>query len=215
MSGINFDYMENFIIDMIPENNGILKEIEDAGKKDSIPIIRKETANFLNLMVNIKKPKNVLELGTAIGYSSLMMAINNECIEKLITVEKDKDLISIAQNNINKYNCTDRIKIIEGDCLEVLSCLQENFDLIFIDAGKGHYNHYLPFCLKLLNKDGIIIADNVLFRGMVASKELVKRRKITIVKRMKEFLKLITEDPKLLTTVLPIGDGISVTTRRD
>ena len=97
---------------------------------------------------------------------------------------------------------------------EILEKLQEPYDLIFMDAGKGHYNHFLPHCLRLLKEDGIIIADNVLFRGMVASDELVKRRKITIVKRMRKYLELVSEDESLITSVIPMGDGIAVTKRR-
>ena len=107
----------------------------------------------------------------------------------IVTIERDEKMIELAKINLKKFNLQDKIKIEEGDCLEVLEKLQEPFDLIFMDAGKGHYNHFLPHCLRLLKEDGIIIADNVLFRGMVASKELVKRRKITIVKRMKRFKK--------------------------
>ena len=114
----------------------------------------------------------------------------------------------------NSYNLQDKIKIEEGDCLEVLEKLQEPFDLIFMDAGKGHYNHFLPHCLRLLKEDGIINADNVLFRGMVASKELVKRRKITIVKRMKTYLEMVSSDENLITSVSPMGDGIAITKRR-
>ncbi len=108
----------------------------------------------------------------------------------------------------------DKIIIKQGDCLEILEKLEEPYDLIFMDAGKGHYNHFLPHCLRLLKKDGIIIADNVLFRGMVASKELVKRRKITIVKRMRTYLELVSSDEDLITSVIPMGDGIAVTKRR-
>lgn len=102
----------------------------------------------------------------------------------------------------------------KGDCLEILEKLNEPFDFIFMDAGKGHYNHFLPHCLRLLSQEGIIVADNVLFRGMVASQELVKRRKITIVKRMRTYLDMVTQDEKLITSVIPMGDGIAVTKRR-
>ena len=95
-----------------------------------------------------------------------------------------------------------------------MNSLEEPFDLIFMDAGKGHYNHFLPHCLRLLKDDGIIIADNVLFRGMVATDELVKRRKITIVKRMRTYLEMVSKDESLITSVIPMGDGIAVTKRR-
>lgn len=123
-------------------------------------------------------------------------------------------MIELANINLKKFNLDHKIKIEEGDCLEILEKLNEPFDLIFMDAGKGHYNHFLPHCLRLLNPDGVIVADNVLFRGMVASQELVKRRKITIVKRMRTYLELVTQDENLITSVIPMGDGIAVTKRR-
>ena len=123
-------------------------------------------------------------------------------------------MIKYAKENIKSFGLEDKIIIEEGDCLEILEKLQEPYDLIFMDAGKGHYNHFLPHCLRLLKDDGIIIADNVLFRGMVASDELVKRRKITIVKRMRSYLDLVSQDDSLITSVIPMGDGIAITKRK-
>jgi predicted O-methyltransferase YrrM len=124
-----------------------------------------------------------------------------------------------AKSNFKKYNFENNIEVIEGECISVLENLSQEsdckFDLIFMDAGKGHYNHFLPYCLKLLSEDGIIIADNVLFRGMVASRELLKRRKITIVKRMKKYLEMVSDKDQFITSVIPMGDGIAVTMRRD
>lgn len=132
----------------------------------------------------------------------------------ITTVERSEEMINLAKENIKSFNLENKIEIKEGDCLEILEALDEPYDLIFMDAGKGHYNHFLPHCLRLLKEDGIIIADNVLFRGMVASDELVKRRKITIVKRMRKYLELVSEDESLITSVIPMGDGIAVTKRR-
>ena len=123
-------------------------------------------------------------------------------------------MIELAKKNIKNFGLEDKISIEEGDCLEVLERLEEPYDLIFMDAGKGHYNHFLPHCLRLLKEDGIIIADNVLFRGMVASNDLVKRRKITIVKRMRTYLEMVSKDDNLVTSVIPMGDGIAITKRK-
>lgn len=214
MSGVTHEYMEQYLRELIPEREGTLEELEKFGVENGVPIIQKEGAKFLEFMVNMKQPKNILELGTAIGYSSILMAssVNNHV--KITTVERDENMVSIAQKNIEKYGYKDKIHIIQGDCLEVLENLQEKFDIIFMDAGKGHYNHFLPHCLRLLADDGIIIADNVLFRGMVASNELVKRRKITIVKRMRTYLEMVSKDKSLITSVIPMGDGIAITKRR-
>lgn len=215
MSNITYDYMEEYIRGLIKDREGIVKEIEDYARENGVPIVQKETAKFLEFMVTMKKPLRILELGTAIGFSSILMYEAAGTKPEIITIERDSNMIELAKANLNRFGLQEKIKIEEGDCLEVLEKLQEPFDLIFMDAGKGHYNHFLEHCLRLLKSDGVIIADNVLFRGMVASKELVKRRKITIVKRMKSYLDLVSNNDDLVTSVIPMGDGIAVTTRRN
>ncbi len=214
MSGITYDYMEEYLRKLIRENSGKLKEMENFAKENGVPIVQKETGRFLEFMVNMKKPLKILELGTAIGYSSILMYEASKTNPDIITIERDEKMIKLAKINFEKFNLQDKIKIKEGDCLEILEDLNEEFDLIFMDAGKGHYNHFLPHCLRLLKEDGIIIADNVLFRGMVPSQELVKRRKITIVKRMRTYLDMVSNDENLITSVIPMGDGIAITKRR-
>ena len=214
MSKITYDYMEDYIRGLIPERTGTLKEIEDFARENGVPIVQKETGVFLECMTSMKKPKKILELGTAVGFSSILMYESAGVEPDIVTIERDEKMIEMAKVNLDRFNLRDKIKIEQGDCLEVLERLDDKFDLIFMDAGKGHYNHFLPHCLRLLKDDGIIVADNVLFRGMVASQELVKRRKITIVKRMRTYLDLVTQDESLITSVIPMGDGIAVTKRR-
>lgn len=214
MSGVTYDYMEEYIRGLIPETEGKLRELEEFAKENRVPIAQKETIKFLQFMVSMKKPLRILELGTAIGYSAIVMYEAAGTNPYITTVERSEEMIKYAKKNIESFQLDEKIIIEEGDCLEVLEKLKEPYDLIFMDAGKGHYNHFLPHCLRLLNQDGIIIADNVLFRGMVASDELVKRRKITIVKRMRKYLELVSQDKELVTSVIPIGDGIAVTKRR-
>jgi predicted O-methyltransferase YrrM len=214
MSGITYDYMEQYIRGLISSNNIVLKELEDYAKDNSVPIIQKEVGKFLELMINIKKPVKILELGTAIGYSAILMHISGNCSNNITTIERNNDMVNLARQNINKYGYSDKIEVLEGDCIEILEKLHDKYDLIFMDAGKGHYNHFLPHCLRLLRNDGMIIADNVLFKGMVASKDLLIRRKITIVKRMKTYLEMVSSNNELITSVIPMGDGIAVTIRR-
>jgi len=214
LSKITYDYMEDYIRGLIPERTGTLKEIEDFARENGVPIVQKETGVFLEFMTSMKKPKKILELGTAVGFSSILMYESAGVEPDIVTIERDEKMIEMAKINLDRFNLRDKIKIEQGDCLEVLERLDDKFDLIFMDAGKGHYNHFLPHCLRLLKDDGIIVADNVLFRGMVASQELVKRRKITIVKRMRTYLDLVTQDESLITSVIPMGDGIAVTKRR-
>ena len=214
MSKITYDYMEDYIRGLIPERTGILKEIEDFARENGVPIVQKETGVFLEFMTSMKKPKKILELGTAVGFSSILMYESAGTEPDIITIERDENMIEMAKINLDRFNLTDKISIEQGDCLEVLERLDDKFDLIFMDAGKGHYNHFLPHCLRLLKQDGIIIADNVLFRGMVPSDDLVKRRKITIVKRMRTYLDMVSNDENLITSVIPMGDGIAITKRR-
>lgn len=215
MSNITYDYMEEYIRSLIPERKGFLKELETFAKENEVPIIQSEVARLLELMVEIKRPKKILELGTAIGYSAILMNMSSGGNCHITTIERDENMIAHALSNIAKAGLEESIKVLPGDCLDILQRLDDKFDLIFMDAGKGHYNHFLPHCLRLLSEDGIIIADNVLFKGMVASKELVKRRKITIVKRMKNYLDLVSKNDDLITSVIPMGDGIAITKRRN
>lgn len=214
MSDITYDYMEEYIRGLIKDREGTVKEIEDFARANGVPIVQKETAKFLELMVTMKRPLRILELGTAIGFSAILMYEASGTKPEIVTIERDPKMIELAKINLDRFNLSDKITIKEGDCLEILEQLEEPFDLIFMDAGKGHYNHFLPHCLRLLKDDGVIVADNVLFRGMVASEELVKRRKITIVKRMRTYLEMVSDDEDLVTSVIPMGDGIAVTTRR-
>ncbi|EDK33374.1 O-methyltransferase [Clostridium kluyveri] len=215
MSNVAYDYIECYIRSLIEEHKDVLKELEDYAKENSVPIVQKEVAKFLELMISIKKPLKILELGTAIGYSAILMSISSGKKSLITTVERDNNMVEIAKDNIEKYKFMDCIQVVEGDCLEVLKNTKEQYDFIFMDAGKGHYNQFLPYCLKLLDKDGIIVADNVLFRGMVAWDKLVVKRKITIVKRMREYLSNISDNNKFVTSIIPMGDGIAVTVRRN
>lgn len=215
MNGITHDYMHDYINSLIKDSTGKYKEMEEFAIENKVPIAQKETAKFLEFMVSMKRPKKILELGTAIGYSSILMYEAANVRPDIITIERDEKMVELAKINLKKYNLEEKIIIKQGDCLEVLEALDEKFDIIFMDAGKGHYNHFLPHCLRLLKDDGIIIADNVLFRGMVASDDLVKRRKITIVKRMRKYLDMVSQDDSLITSVIPMGDGIAVTKRRE
>lgn len=215
MSGITYDYMEHYLRELIPSNTGVLEELENFAFENKVPIVQKETAKFLELMITMNKPNKILELGTAIGYSAILMNLTSGGASEITTIERDEKMIELAKINIEKYGLQNKIKVLQGDCLEILENLQDEYDMIFMDAGKGHYNHFLPHCLRLLKKEGVLIADNVLFRGMVASKELVKRRKITIVKRMRSYLELVSNNDELITSVIPMGDGISVTVRKN
>lgn len=213
MGKIMHDYIEDYIRNLIPDHEGMLKQLEDYAVDNNVPIVHKETAKFLEFMVNVKKPLKILELGTAIGYSAILMALNSKA--NITTVDRNESMIEKAAQNIKKFGLDDRIEILNGECIDVLKGLnKEEYDIIFIDAGKGHYGQFFNECIRLLKEDGIIIADNVLFRGMVPNNDLLQRRKITIVKRMRSYLTMVSKNSDLITSVIPMGDGIAVTTRR-
>lgn len=211
LSNINNDYIEEYIRELLPEREDKFQAMEKYAQENHIPIIEPEVAQFLIVQLKALKPKKILEIGTAIGYSSLVFAKALDGACNITTIERRKDMINIALENIIDLGYKENIDIIEGQAEDILANLNEKYDLIFIDAAKGQYLEFFNQALKLLNPKGMIISDNVLFRGMVASDELVIRRKITIVKRLREFLKYINEIEGYSSAILPIGDGLALT----
>lgn len=195
-------------------NSEILTEIEREAHKDLVPIIRKEMESFLRVILTIKHPKEILELGTAIGYSAILMS--EVCSAKITTIENYEKRIPIARENFKKAGKEDQIELLEGDALEVMKTLPEaKYDFIFMDAAKAQYINYLPEVIRLLTIDGILITDNVLQDGdLIESKFIVKRRDRTIHKRMREFLETIKHDDRLETSIVPIGDGIVMAVKK-
>lgn len=215
MDGVALDFITEYLNTLIEEKDSDLLTLEEYAMENNVPIVQREVANLLKFMVSMKRPKKILELGTAIGYSSILMSKVCKSVNEIVTIERNEKMVDIAHKNIEKLDLNKKIQILQGDCLEILKTLNTKFDLIFIDAGKAHYNEFFPYCLNLLNPDGIIISDNVLFRGMVANNDLLIRRKITIVKRMRKYLIDISSREDLITTILPIGDGVAITMRRN
>lgn len=195
-------------------NSEILSDIEREAHKDLVPIIRKEMESFLRVILNIKHPKEILELGTAIGYSAILMS--EACDAKITTIENYEKRIPIAKENIKKAGKENQIKLLEGDALEVMKTLPDDaYDFIFMDAAKAQYINYLPEAIRLLKKDGVLITDNVLQDGdLIQSKFVVRRRDRTIHKRMREFLETIKNDERLETSIVPIGDGIVMAVKK-
>lgn len=213
MSNISHDYIEEYVRGLLPERKGVIKAMEDYAAEKDVPIIHPEVAQFIRVLIKSHGVKKILEVGTAIGYSASVMAeaAGEGC--EIVTIERDDEMFSTAQENIKKMGLEKNIKIIKGDALEVLGEMNGEFDLVFLDAAKGHYDHFLPMCFRMLKKGGLLVSDNVLFRGMVATNELLIRRKITIVKRMRKYLTHISNMPGLETVVLPIGDGVAFSTK--
>lgn len=196
-------------------NTEILDSIEKEALDTFVPIVRKEMQSFLKLLLAMKKPKRILEVGTAVGFSAILMAEYNPYPCEIVTIENYDKRIPIAKENFVRAKKENQITLIEGDATEVLPTLEGQFDLIFMDAAKGQYINYLPEIMRLLSEDGVLVSDNVLQDGdIIESHYIVTRRNRTIHKRMREYLYELTHREDLVTAVMPIGDGITVSTRR-
>ena len=183
-------------------NTAILDTIEKEALDSYVPIIRKEMQSFLKLLLAMQKPKRILEVGTAVGFSAILMAEYNPCSCEITTIENYEKRIPIAQENFVRAGKENQITLIEGDATEVLKTLDEPYDMIFMDAAKGQYINFMPDILRLLKKDGVLVSDNVLQDGdIIESHFVVTRRNRTIHKRMREYLYELTHREDLVTAV--------------
>lgn len=196
-------------------NTEILDEIEREALRSDVPIIRKEMQTFLKVFLAMKCPARILEVGTAVGFSAILMAEYNPGACEIITIENYEKRIPIARENFKRAGKESVITLLTGDAKEVLPTIEEPFDFIFMDAAKGQYIHFLPEVLRLLKSGGTLISDNVLQDGdIIQSRFAVTRRNRTIHKRMREYLYTLTHHEELTTAVLPIGDGITVSVKK-
>ena len=196
-------------------NTAMLDQIEREATADYVPIIRKEMQSFLKFLLAMKKPARILEVGTAVGFSAILMAEYDPVPCQIITIENYEKRIPIARENFKRAGKEAQITLLEGDAAEVLKTLEGPYDFIFMDAAKGQYIHFLPEILRLLARDGVLVSDNVLQDGdVIVSRFAVTRRNRTIHKRMREYLYTLTHSEELVTAVLPVGDGITLSTRR-
>ncbi|MBP2652983.1 MAG: putative O-methyltransferase [Firmicutes bacterium] len=191
--------------------NDLLKILEDYAAKHQVPIIAKDSAVVLEATVAAKRPAAVLEIGTAIGYSTLLIAASAAFGTKITTIEIDEARAKLARSFFEQAGLAPYIELLVGDAAQILPQLTGNFDLVFIDAAKGQYLDYLSKILGKLSPGAVIIADNVLFRGLVAVDDLPPKRYRTLVKRLRAYLEFVTSDPRFETKIHDIGDGIAVT----
>lgn len=208
---INYEYIIRYIRNSLKKREGLLADIEAFAKQYDVPISQPETIKLIEILIRLGKISRVLEVGTAIGYSSICMALSGA--EHIDTIEINQDAVRVAKDNIKKVGLEKRINVIEGDAKEILKTLDGKYDMIFIDASKGQYNEFFNHCMKMLKKGGIIVSDNVLYKGMTANDELIERRKITIVRRLRTYIDMLCNHPELDTDILPIGDGIALSIR--
>ena len=186
-----------------------LEKIKKEALENHIPIIMDDTLEVIEEELKEFKPKRILEIGTAIGYSAICFSefLNEGGI--IDTIERELDRVQEAKKNIERAEVQDRINIIEGDAVEILPTLQEKYDVVFIDASKGKYPFFLKESLRMLNQKGIIFADNVLYKGYVLS-DYNKHKQRTAVRNLREFLRLLQNDDTLDTKIMEVGDGLAI-----
>lgn len=207
--------MVSFIDSLDPGNPDYLNELEEYALSTDVPIIRTGTQSLLHFLLDLQKPMKILEVGTAIGFSALLMSEYAPEGCHITTIEKYEKRIPIARENFEKAGKSHCIHLIEGDATEVLQKLDEQFDFIFMDAAKGQYIHFLPDVLRLLKKGGLLVSDNVLQDGdVLESRFAVTRRNRTIHARMREYLYTLKHSEQLTTSILPVGDGMALSVKK-
>ena len=206
--------MTAYINSLDPGNTPFLNELEQEAVDTYVPIVRKEMQSFLKVMLSIIRPEKILEVGTAIGFSTLLMCEYNPVACHVTTIENYPVRIPIARENFKKTGREEQITLLEGDATEILKELNGSYDFIFMDAAKGQYIHFLPDILRLMKKGSVLISDNVLQDGdIVESRFLVERRNRTIHRRMREYLFELKHNEQLMTSVVPLGDGITISVK--
>lgn len=198
----------------VPES-AVIEAIEQEALRDRVPIIRKEMQSFLKVLLMIKRSMRILEVGAAVGFSSILMSEYMPEGGHITTIENYDKRIPIARANFKRAGKEEQIDLIEGDALEVMHGLEGPYDLIFVDAAKGQYIHYLPEVMRLLGTDGVLVSDNVLQEGdIIESRFAVERRNRTIHSRMREYLYELKHHDQLQTSIIPLGDGVALSVKR-
>lgn len=206
--------MTAYINSLYPGNTGFLDRIEEEALDLGVPIIRKETQSLLRFLLEVCRPMEILEVGTAVGFSALLMSEYAPKGCRITTIEKYEKRIPIARKNFARAGREDCITLLEGDAMEILKRLTGSYDFIFMDAAKGQYPGYLPEVLRLLKPGGLLVSDNVLQDGdIIESRFAVERRNRTIHARMREYLYMLTHCKELTTSVLTTGDGVTVSVK--
>lgn len=211
---ITEERISTFINSFDTGNTPFLNELEQFAIETNVPVIRPQMQSFLKLLLAMKQPKQILEVGTAIGFSALLMCEYGPADCRITTIEKYEKRIPIARENFRKAGREKQITLLEGDAAALLQELQGPYDFIFMDAAKGQYIHFLPHILRLMPMGGLLVSDNVLQDGdVLESRYAVTRRDRTIHSRMREYLYELKHNEQLQTDILPVGDGVTVSVR--
>ena len=190
-------------------NKKELEKIKEKALKENIPIIMDDTLEVMEKYLITKKPQRILEIGTAVGYSAICFTEFLAEDGMIDTIERDIERVKEAKENIKRVGVEEKIHIYEGDAVEILPTLDEKYDVVFIDAAKGKYPFFLKESMRMLKSDGIIFADNILYKGYVMS-DYNKHKQRTAVRNLREYIKEVSEDPNLETEILEVGDGLAI-----
>lgn len=215
MGTIVNELIVDYINSLDKGNSPVCNAIEKEALADGVPIIRKEMGNLLKVLLLLKQPQKILEVGTAVGYSSILMSENMPQNCRITTIENYEKRIPVAKNNFKRAGKEEVITLLEGDAMDILKELDGTYDFIFMDAAKGQYINFLPELLRLMPAGGLLISDNVLQEGdIVESRYGVTRRNRTIHTRMREYIYTLTHAEQLETSIVPIGDGITLSVKK-
>lgn len=207
--------MRTYINSLDPGNTEFLEALEKEALSSGVPIIRREMQSFIKVLLAVKKPKRILEVGAAVGFSTLLMCEYGPQDLEITTIENYEKRIPIAKENFLRAGRNSQITLLEGDAGQILKELEPAYDMIFMDAAKGQYIHWLEDVIRLLGPEGVLLSDNVLQEGeIIESHYLVERRNRTIYKRMREYLYTLKHEERLLTSILPLGDGAALSIKK-
>ncbi|ASS74743.1 hypothetical protein CIG75_06985 [Tumebacillus algifaecis] len=201
----------SYLRGLVPQRDPLLQQMEQRAEAGFIPILDLETVSFMQVLLKIARPRRILEVGTAIGYSALVMA--GACEAQITTLERDAERAAEARVNFDKAGLNGRIELLEGDALDLIEGLGQ-YDFIFLDAAKGQYPRFLQLLDPHLEQGGILLSDNILFQGMVSGQEEVKHKLRTMIGRLREYNELLAHHPGYETTFLPLGDGVSLSVKK-
>lgn len=208
-------YVTDYIREHTITENPLLKEMELFAKENSVPIAEPETARLISVITKLVKPMKILEVGCAIGYSAMIMSESLPEGGHITTLEYDPKMVAIARENIKRAGLSDKITVIEADAKDYISYLDdsETYDIVFLDGPKAHYLFMLDDAVRLLKKGGLLISDNILFKGMTADDNHFARRKVTIINRLREYIDALMAHPQLHTSILSQGDGVTLSVK--
>lgn len=205
-----------YLRSLLPQQDRFITTLSQKALEEYIPVVPPEEAQLICTLFAALKPKNVLEIGTAIGYSSIIFSRSLDDDAHITTIEIDSALAETARRNIKTDGREEKIDVICGNALDVLDRLfdeNKRFDCIFLDAAKGQYLNFFEKCMRLLNAGGVLLSDNVLYRGSIAKEGFIPRKHRTIIRNLKEYLNILSTDTRLRTSILPIGDGLAVSVK--